>query len=115
VKERIIYSTEKGSVCAKCGWPVAACHCASALPGPQEAVLAKITATLNLENAGPGKKVTVIHGLPKNTSFLEALAKELKKSCGTGGKAGADFIELQGDQRERLRDLLSRKGWTVKG
>ena len=113
--ERVVYSSGKGRICAKCGWPAADCHCASALPGPQEAVPAKITATLNLENAGPGKKVTVIHGLPKNTAFLEPLAKELKKSCGTGGKAGEDFIELQGDQRDRLRDLLGRKGWTVKG
>jgi translation initiation factor 1 len=115
VKEPIVYSTEKGRVCAKCGWPAADCHCASALPGLQETVPAKITATLNLENAGPGKKVTVIHGLPKNIAFLEPLAKELKKSCGTGGKAGADFVELQGDQRERLRALLAKKGWTVKG
>ena len=115
VVDRIVYSSEKGRICAKCGWPAADCHCASALPGPQESVPAKITATLNLENAGPGKKVTVIHGLPKNTAFLQSLAKELKKSCGTGGKAGADFIELQGDQRERLRDLLTRKGWTLKG
>jgi translation initiation factor 1 len=84
------------------------------MPGPIEPVPAKITATLNLENAGPGKKVTVIHGLPKNAAFLESLAKELKKSCGAGGKAGVDFVELQGDQRERLYDLLAKKGWVIK-
>ena len=115
MKDRVVYSSEKGRICAKCGWPASDCHCAAALPGSQEAVPAKIKATLNLENAGPGKKVTVIHGLPKNSPFLEGLAKELKKSCGTGGKAGDDFVELQGDQRERLRALLAKKGWTVKG
>ena len=115
MKERVVYSSGKGRICAKCGWPAADCHCAGALAPPQEPVPAKITASLNLENAGPGKKVTVIHGLPKNTAFLEPLAKELKKACGTGGKAGEDFVELQGDQRDRLRDLLGRKGWTVKG
>ena len=115
VKERIVYSSEKGRICAKCGWPAADCHCAAALPGSQEAVPAKITAILNLENAGPGKKVTVIHGLPKNTAFLESLAKELKKSCGAGGRAGVDFVELQGDQRDRLREILARKNWTLKG
>ncbi len=57
----------------------------------------------------------MIHGLPKNATFLESLAKELKKSCGAGGKAGEDFVELQGDQRERLRDLLGKKGWVIKG
>jgi translation initiation factor 1 len=85
------------------------------MPGPPEAVPEKIRATLNLENAGPGKKVTVIHGLPKNAAFLESLAKELKKLCGAGGKTGENLVELQGDQRERLRDLLAKKGWIVKG
>ena len=56
----MVYSSEKGRICAKCGWPAADCHCSAALPGPQEAVSEKIRATLNLENAGPGKKVTVI-------------------------------------------------------
>lgn len=113
--DRIVYSSGKGRICPKCGWPAADCHCASALPGPQETIPAKITATLNLENAGPGKKVTVIHGLPGNTTFLDSLAKELKKACGAGGKAGENSVELQGDQRERLREILARKGWTVKG
>ena len=114
MKERVVYSSEKGRICPKCGWPAADCHCSSSLP-VEDPVPAKITASLNLENAGPGKKVTVIHGLPKNTSFLETLSKELKKSCGTGGKVNDGLVELQGDQRERLRALLSRKGWTVKG
>jgi translation initiation factor 1 len=115
VKERVVYSSEKGRICSNCGWPAADCHCARALAAPQEAVPAKITASLNLENAGPGKKVTVVHGLPKNTAFLESLAKELKKSCGTGGKVNEGLVELQGDQRERLRNLLAKRGWSVKG
>jgi translation initiation factor 1 len=78
-------------------------------------VPAKITAKLRVENAASGKKVTFIDGLPKNEEFLRELAKELKKSCGAGGKAGDGFVELQGDQRERLHEVLSRKGWTVKG
>jgi translation initiation factor 1 len=59
--------------------------------------------------------MTVIDGLPSNTAFLESLARELKKSCGTGGRAGEGFVELQGDQRERLRELLTKKSWAVKG
>ncbi|HTD53148.1 MAG TPA: hypothetical protein VK780_09000 [Thermoanaerobaculia bacterium] len=39
----------------------------------------------------------------------------MKKSCGTGGRAGEEWIELQGDHRERLRELLGKKGWKVKG
>jgi translation initiation factor 1 len=114
VKERIVYSSQKGRVCPKCGWPADQCHCSSSLPHA-EPVPAKITAKLRVENAGPGKRVTVIDGLPKNEALLRDLAKELKKSCGAGGKAGEGFVELQGDQRERLRELLAGKGWSVKG
>jgi len=75
----------------------------------------KITARLRWENRASGKSVTIVDGLPRNPEFLESLAKEWKKSCGTGGHVGEESIELQGDQRERLRELLGKKGWRVKG
>jgi translation initiation factor 1 len=113
MKDRIVYSSGKGRICPKCGWPADDCRCSTSL-APDEPVPAKITVRLFVQNAGPGKKVTVIDGLPNNAGFLAALAKELKKSCGAGGKAGEGSIELQGDQRERLQHLLSEKGWNVK-
>jgi translation initiation factor 1 len=57
----------------------------------------------------------MIDGLPRNGPYLEQLCRSLKKACGTGGAAGEDSIELQGDQRERLRELLEKKGMQVKG
>lgn len=113
MKGRPVYSTAAGRLCPKCGWPADQCRCSTSIAA-DEPVPARITARLFVQNAGPGKKVTVIDGLPRNSGFLAALARELKKSCGTGGKAGEDSVELQGDQRERLHDLLSRKGWIVK-
>ncbi len=114
MKGRIVYSSGKGRLCPNCGWPAEDCHCSKSLPAA-EPVPAKITAKLRVENAASGKRVTIIDGLPKNEAFLRELAKELKKSCGAGGRAGDGFVELQGDQRERLHDLLAKKGWTVKG
>jgi translation initiation factor 1 len=114
VRERIVYSSERGRICPRCGWPADDCHCSQSLTAA-EAVPARITAKLRVENAASGKRVTIIDGLPKNPAFLESLAKELKKSFGAGGKAGEGFVELQGDQRERLRDLLARRGWMVRG
>lgn len=112
-ERRVVYSTEKGSVCPGCGWPATDCRCSA---GADEPVPARVTAKLRLEVKGRGgKSVTVIDGLPRNRSFVDALAKELKKACGTGGTAGGTFVELQGDQRERLRPLLAGKGWIVKG
>jgi len=73
-------------------------------------------ARLRIEKAGRrGKTVTVVESLPKNSDFLKDLAKELKKTCGTGGTVIEDRVELQGDHREKLRTVLQAKGWTVKG
>ncbi len=76
----------------------------------------RVTARLRIEKAGRrGKTVTVVESLPKNREFLKELTGELKKACGSGGKAGDGHIEIQGDHRERLRILLKEKGWIVKG
>ncbi len=77
---------------------------------------AKVVAKLRLETRGrAGKSVTVVDGLPQNAAFLEGLAKELKTALGTGGTAKEGCVEIQGDHRDRLRALLSGKGFAVKG
>jgi translation initiation factor 1 len=111
----LVYSSGAGRICIKCGWPEADCRCSSNLDASEEPLPAKITAKLSVEKRGSGKIVTVIGALPANRDFLEACARELKRSCGTGGRVGDSFVEIQGDHRERLRDLLGQKGWRVKG
>ena len=111
---RLVYSSGAGRVCPKCGWPETDCRCSSNLAAA-DPVPAKIRVNLSVEKRGSGKVVTMIDGLPRNREFIESLARELKKSCGTGGRAADDHLELQGDHRERLRELLAKKGWTVKG
>ena len=113
--ERIVYSTEKGRVCPRCGWPAADCRCAATLSAGREEVPDRLVAKLRLEKRASGKSVTVVDGLPDNTELLVRLAKEWKKACGTGGSAGAGTIELQGDQRDRLRELMAKAGMKVKG
>jgi translation initiation factor 1 len=39
----------------------------------------------------------------------------LKRACGTGGAVVDGGVEIQGDLRDRVRDVLVKKGWTVKG
>jgi translation initiation factor 1 len=75
-----------------------------------------VVAKLRVEKKGRGgKTVTVVYDLPDNTAFLKDLAQELKRSCGTGGAVAGNTVELQGDLRDRVRDVLTSKGWTVKG
>lgn len=113
MKKGTVFSTELRSVCPSCGWPVDNCHCSRA---SEEAVGKKITARLRISKAGRrGKTVTVIDSLPKNEAFLKALLRELKKICGSGGTLREGSVEIQGDHREHLREILGAKGWKVKG
>ena len=112
---RVVYSTDRGRVCPTCGWPRDDCRCSRNLAKPDAPVPEKPVAKVRLENRSSGKHVTVLDGLPENRAYLDALCRDLKKACGTGGAAGAASIELQGDQRERLRELLPKKGIRVKG
>ena len=114
-EHRTVYSTASGSICPTCGWPQRDCRCSSQF-ARDEPLPARIVAKLRLEKKGRGgKAVTVIYDLPKNQAFLKELASELKRACGTGGAVNEDAVEIQGDLRDRIRAVLTAKGWTVKG
>jgi translation initiation factor 1 len=112
-ERRPVYETGRGRLCPRCGWPLDDCRCSSRLDEP---VPDRLTCVLRLEKKGRGgKSVTVVAGLPRNRAFLSELASELKRACGTGGTATEDAVEIQGDQRERLRPRLKARGFAVKG
>ena len=114
-KARLVYSTGVGSICPGCGWPDKECKC-STRGAPDEAIPRRIVAKLRMEKKGRGgKTVTVVDGLPNNATFLKELCQELKRACGTGGAVDDGLIELQGDLRDRVRDVLAGKGFVVKG
>ena len=112
---RLVYSTGGGNACPTCGWPTDNCKCSSK-SAAQAVVPAKLVAKLRMEKKGRGgKTVSVVYDLPRNDAFLKELCQELKRACGTGGTVQDDTIELQGDLRDRIRDCLRKKGYTVKG
>lgn len=111
---RLVYSSQSGRVCPGCGWPERDCKCSTSLAN--ETVPTRIVTKLRLEKKGRGgKSVTVVDGLPRNAAFLSALGGELKRACGTGGTVLDTGIELQGDLRDRVREVLAKKGYVVKG
>ncbi|WP_040976520.1 stress response translation initiation inhibitor YciH [Necropsobacter massiliensis] len=61
-----------------------------------------------------GNGVSLISGLDLNDDELKALATELKKRCGCGGAVKNGCIEIQGEKRELLKQLLVQKGFSVK-
>lgn len=115
-KARVVYSTGVGRVCPGCGWPIDDCRCSANLRR-EEPVSGRLVAKLRMEKKGRGgKTVTVVAGLPHNGPFLKTLCQELKAACGTGGTVTEDgAVELQGDLRDRVRSVLEKKGYAVKG
>ena len=66
------------------------------------------------ETAGRrGKAVTTVSGVPLGDEELKALAGRLKKRCGVGGSAKGGVIELQGDHRDTVVDVLRGEGYDV--
>lgn len=61
-----------------------------------------------------GNGVCVITGLDLSDDELKKLAAELKKRCGCGGSVKNGTIEIQGEKRDLLKQLLEQKGFTVK-
>ena len=66
------------------------------------------------ETAGRrGKAVTTISGVPLDDAGLRELAGRLKKRCGVGGSAKGGVIELQGDHRDVVVEVLRADGYDV--
>ncbi len=61
-----------------------------------------------------GNGVSLIKGLPVATAELKPLAKTLKQKMGVGGSVKDGVIEIQSDQRDKLKSLLEAMGYTVK-
>jgi translation initiation factor 1 len=45
---------------------------------------------------------------------LKALGKALKQKCGVGGAIKGSDIEIQGDQRELIKEELEKRQFQVK-
>lgn len=61
-----------------------------------------------------GKGVCIITGLDLDDRSLVSLASELKRRSGCGGSVKDGIIEIQGDNRDQLKQMLEQKGFTVK-
>jgi translation initiation factor 1 len=79
------------------------------LPSQQQTVY------LHRESSGRhGRPVTLVKNLMLSADNLKALAKKLKQECGTGGTIKNGVIEIQGEQREKIADVLQKSGYKVK-
>lgn len=80
----------------------------SLLPGKQD-----LRIWLEKNHRG-GKEVSVIRNFVGTEEEMEKLCKELKTKCGTGGSVKFGEIIIQGDQRKKIGEILTKSGYKFK-
>ena len=61
-----------------------------------------------------GKTVTTITGCQSSPEKLNQLLKTLKTQCGSGGTLKDDTIEIQGDHKAKILQILTGLGYKAK-
>ncbi|MBT3320755.1 MAG: stress response translation initiation inhibitor YciH [Anaerolineae bacterium] len=73
------------------------------------------TLYLHRESKGrKGKGVSLVKNLMLNEKDMKVLAKKLKQGCGSGGTIKNGIIEIQGDHRDKMAELLEKLGYKIK-
>ena len=100
-ESRLVYSTETGRIKPQ--------------SEPKPPIKTDGIIRISRETKGrKGKGVTLVTGFDLEPNQLKALAKQLKKSCSTGGTIKEGVIEIQGDHRQVLQAQLEKMGYSVK-
>jgi translation initiation factor 1 len=98
--DALVYSTDKGRI---------------SVVKPKTVTPSDGYARIRRETKGrKGKGVMVIAGLGLDNKALKVLAKQLKKTCGSGGSVVDETIEIQGDKRDIIKQVLEKEGFKVK-
>ena len=93
------------AVCEKCGLPDDLCVCEEIV---KESMRIKITS----DTRGFGKTTTILSGIDGKDIDLRDLAKQLKSKLACGGTVKDGNIELQGEHKERVKEILVTIGYS---
>lgn len=93
-------------ICSTCGLPEELCMCEQIAKEQQQIKI--LTDTRRY-----GKIVTVVEGINSSDIDMEDLARKLKTRCAAGGTYKDGKIELQGDHKKKVKDVLEELGFSV--
>src|SRR3989338_6906194 len=65
---------------------------------------------VSVETRRYGKKITLVEGFDKHVD-IKSTAKSLKAELACGGTVKDNRIELQGDNKKRVRPILAKLGF----
>lgn len=113
---KTVYSTGVGRVCPDCGKPASDCRCRRGDANePAGDGIVRVRRETKGRKGSKGRGVVVVTGVPLAGDALKALAKDLKRTCGSGGTVKDGTIEIQGDLRDQVVAELRARGFTVRG
>ena len=90
-------------ICPNCGLPKDICACETIAKEEEKVKVSSIKKRF-------GKSVTTIEGISKDVD-VKGVLKDLKTRLACGGTLKNGVIELQGDHRKKIRDVLARMGF----
>jgi len=93
-----------GEICTKCGLPQELCVCETIAKENQ-------TIEIKIEKRKFGKQYTVITGIDTKEIDTDQLVKKLKSKFACGGTAKGGQVELQGNHKTRVREVLESMGF----
>lgn len=91
-------------ICNTCGLPKELCVC-------ETIAKESLKITVSIIKKKFGKKYTVIKGVDDKEINLKDLTKKLKAQFACGGTSKDGTIELQGDHKQKVKDVLVGMGF----
>jgi len=91
-------------ICSKCGLPKEICVCETIAKESQKI-------RVKLVKKRFGKLYTEIMGIDEKEVSLKEITKKLKQKLACGGTAKEGVVELQGDHRSKVKEILVMAGF----
>jgi|TARA_B100002003_G_C13947473_1_gene459531 translation initiation factor 1 len=91
--------------CVKCGLVKELCVCETIAKESQKI-------TVSIERRAFGKMYTIVKGIDEKEIDLRDLSKKLKSQLACGGTAKDGKVELQGDHKTKVKNILVNIGFS---